>query len=230
MKIGGLQKTSLIDFPGKISCIIFTQGCNLRCPYCHNPELVLPESFLPPLDMGEIVSFLEKRKGYLDGVSITGGEPCLYGKGLLSFAKRLKKMGYLVKVDTNGTFPDVIKKAVEDKLFDYIAMDVKGPLERYEVVAGVKVDVKNIERSIDLIKNSGLGYEFKTTVVKELLPVKDFENIGALIKGANLYYIQKFIPTKAVDPKSLSYHTYSDDELETIRGIMLQYVRECYVR
>jgi pyruvate formate lyase activating enzyme len=230
MKIGGLQKTSLIDFPGKISCIIFTQGCNLRCPYCHNPELVLPESFLPPLDMGEIVSFLKKRRGYLDGVSITGGEPCLYGEGLLSFMKSLKDMGYLVKLDTNGTFPGVVEKAVKERLVDYLAMDVKGPLEKYEVVAGVKVDVKSIERSIDLIKGSDISYEFKTTTVKELIALNDFEKIGKLIKGANLYYIQRFIPTKTVDPKGLSYHTYSDEELETIRRIMLQYVQECYVR
>ncbi len=230
MKIGGLQKTSLIDFPGRISCIVFTQGCNLRCPFCHNPELVLPEKFLPPLDTGEIMTFLEKRKKYLEGVVITGGEPCLEGENLISFAKSLKAAGYLVKLDTNGTFPGVIKKALEEKVVDYLAMDVKGPLEKYEIVTGVKIDVKDVEESIALIKNSGLEYEFKTTVVKELLTISDFEKTGRLIEGAKLHYLQKFVLSKTVAPQPLSFHTYSDEEFEDIRNIMLKYVKECVVR
>ncbi len=230
MKIGGLKKTSLIDFPGRLSCIVFVQGCNLRCPFCHNPELVLPEKFLPPLDAGEIMAFLEKRKKYLEGVVITGGEPCIEGEGLLSFAKTLKNIGYLVKIDTNGTFPDIIRKAIEQKVVDYLAMDVKGPAEKYELVSGVKTNMADIEESISLIKNSGVEYEFKTTVVKELLRIDDFEKIGGLIKDAKLHYLQRFIPSKVVDPKSFSYHTYSDEEFETIRRIMLKYVRECHVR
>lgn len=230
MKIAGLQKTSLIEFPERISCIVFVQGCNLRCPYCHNPELVLPEKYSPLLDTTEITGFLERRKKYLEGVVITGGEPCLEGEGLVSFARQLKAMGYRVKIDTNGTFPDVIKKVIADNLVDYIAMDVKGPLKKYEQVVGANIDVRDVEESISIIKNSGLGYEFRTTVVKELLEIKDFEDIGVLLKGAKLHYLQRFIPSKTVAPTALSFHTYSDEEFEVIRNIMLKYVRECYVR
>ncbi|MBN1445225.1 MAG: anaerobic ribonucleoside-triphosphate reductase activating protein [Candidatus Omnitrophica bacterium] len=229
MKIGGLQKTSLIDFPGRISCIIFVQGCNLRCPFCHNPELVLPEKFMPPMDTAEIISFLERRKKYLEGAVITGGEPC-FDRDFPAFAKKVKEMGYLVKLDTNGTFPAVIKKAIEEKIVDYIAMDIKGPPAKYGAIAGVKVNIRDVEASIALIKNSGLKYEFRTTVVKDLLAPSDFEDIGGLIKGAGLYCLQKFVPSKAVSPKGLSYKTYSDEEFEDIKKIMLKYVKECRVR
>jgi len=230
MKIGGFQKTSLIEFPGRLSCIIFVQGCNFRCPFCHNPELVLPEKFSPLLDPAKITAFLQRRKQYLEGVVITGGEPCLEGERLLSFAKGLKAMGYLVKIDTNGAFPDVIRKVIEGGLVDYIAMDVKGPPGKYEKLSGVKVNVRDIEESISLIKSSGLDYEFRTTVARELLAVEDFEDMGGMLKGARLHYLQRFIPSKTVGPEALSFHTYSDGEFEVIRGIMLKYVKECYVR
>jgi len=229
MKIGGVQKTSLIDFPGRISCIIFVQGCNLRCPFCHNPELVLPEKFMPPMDASEIISFLERRKKYLEGVVITGGEPC-FDKDLIAFAKKIKGMGYLVKLDTNGTFPAVIKKVIEEKIVDYIAMDIKGPPVKYGRLAGVKVNIRDVEASIALIKNTGLEYEFSTTVVKDFLAPGDFEEIGSLIEGAGLYCLQKFVPSKAVAPEGLSYQTYSDEEFEGIKKIMLKYVKQCCVR
>ncbi len=229
MKIGALQKTSLIEFPGKISCIIFVQGCNFRCPYCHNPELVLPEKFLPLLSISEVMDFLERRKKYLDGVVITGGEPCA-DSDLLPFVRELKKMGYAVKIDTNGSFPEVIKKMLSEGILDYIAMDVKGTPEKYATIAGVKVAMKKIEESISLIKNSSIGYEFRTTVVKEMLSIDDFEGIGRLIQGAELYYLQHFRPSKAVDPATLSYHTYSDEEFEEVRNIMLKYVKRCEIR
>lgn len=229
MKIGGLQKTSLIDFPGRISCIIFVQGCNLRCPFCHNPELVLPEKFTPPMDTAEIISFLERRKKYLEGVVITGGEPC-FDRDFPAFAKKIKEMGYLVKIDTNGTFPAVIKKAIEEKIVDYIAMDIKGPRAKYKALAGVDVNLKHIEASIAVIKNSGLKYEFRTTVVKDFLAPDDFEEIGGLIKDAELYCLQKFVPSKVVAPEGLFYRTYTDEEFEEIKRIMLKHVKECRVR
>lgn len=230
MKIGGFQKTSLIEFPGKLSCVVFVQGCNLRCPYCHNPELVLPEKFSPSLDPVAVTAFLERRKQYLEGVVITGGEPCLDIEGLLSFAKGVKAMGYLVKLDTNGTFPEVIRKVIEGGLADYIAMDIKGPPEKYEKFTGAKVDVEEVKKSIALIKNSGLGHEFRTTVAKELLAAEDFEGIGRMLKGAGLYYLQRFMPSKTVDPGALSFHSYSDEEFEKIRKDMLRYVKECSIR
>jgi len=229
MRIGALQKTSLIEFPGRLSCIVFIQGCNFRCPYCHNPELVLPEKYLPLLDLSEVMGFLRKRRVYLDGVSITGGEPCT-DNGLLPFVRELKGMGYAVKIETNGSFPEVIKKMLLEGILDYIAMDVKGPPERYDTIAGVKVDIKKIEESISLIKGASIGYEFRTTVVKELLSMDDFQGIGRLIDGAKLFYLQHFRPSKAVDPATLSWHTYSDAEFEEIRRIMLKYVERCEVR
>lgn len=229
MKIGALQKTSLIEFPGRLSCIIFVRGCNFRCPYCHNPELVLPEKFPPLIDNSEVILFLEKRRKYLDGVVITGGEPCV-DDDLIPFLRKLKMMGYAVKIDTNGSFPEVLRNLIQENLLDYIAMDVKGPPEKYSVVAGVKVDIERIKESISLIIKGRIPYEFRTTVVEEMLETSDFEGIGELIKGAGLFYLQHFRPSKAVDPKTLSYHTYSDKEFEEIRKIMLKYVERCEVR
>ncbi|MDD3725750.1 MAG: anaerobic ribonucleoside-triphosphate reductase activating protein [Candidatus Ratteibacteria bacterium] len=229
MKIGGLQKTSLIEFPGRLSCIIFIQRCNFRCPYCHNPELVLPEKFLPLLDNSEVLSFLEKRTKYLDGVVITGGEPCI-DDDLLPFVRKLKGMGYAIKIDTNGSFPEVLQDIIAEGLVDYIAMDVKGPPEKYSVVAGVDVDVEKIKASISLIVKGNVPYEFRTTVVKELLDISDFEGIGKLIKGARHFYLQRFVPSKTVDPAMLSSHTYSDTEFEEIRTVMLKYVERCEIR
>jgi len=229
MRIGALQKTSLIEFPGLLSCIVFIQGCNFRCPYCHNPELVLPEKYLPLLDLSEVMDFLRKRRVYLDGVVITGGEP-FTDNGLLPFVRELKGMGYAVKIETNGSFPEVIKKMLLEGILDYIAMDIKGPPEKYDTITGVKVDMKKIEESIYLIKGASIGYEFRTTVVKEILSLNDFEGVGKLIDGAKLFYLQRFRPSKAVDPAILSYHTYSDVEFEEIRRIMLKYVERCEVR
>ena len=229
MKIGGLQKTSLIDYPGKICCIIFTQGCNFRCPYCHNPELVLPELFSPSIEEEEIFSFLEKRKKYLDGVSITGGEPCIH-KDILAFLEKVKNIGYSVKLDTNGYFPKIIKEAIKRRIVDYIAMDIKGPIEKYSEIAGVKVDVSRILKSIELIKESGIEYEFKTTIVKSQLSKEDFEKIGEMIKGASLYFLQKFKPSKTVKPDFINEETYSEEEFEQIKEIMGKYVKECKIR
>ncbi|MGI6595303.1 MAG: anaerobic ribonucleoside-triphosphate reductase activating protein [Candidatus Ratteibacteria bacterium] len=229
MKIGGLQKVSLIDFPGRLSCIIFVQRCDFRCSYCHNPELVFPERFLPLLENADVLSFLEKRRRYLDGVVITGGEP-FCDEDLISFLKKLKDMGYAVKIDTNGSFPAGLKAAITANLVDYIAMDIKAPPEKYSAVAGVKVDMDKIRESISLIMGGNISYEFRTTVVKEMLDVSDFEGIGELIKGAKLFYLQRFILPKESDSAALSYTTYTGIEFEKIREIMLKYVDRCKIR
>ncbi|HNS31437.1 MAG TPA: anaerobic ribonucleoside-triphosphate reductase activating protein [bacterium] len=229
MKIGGLQKTSLIDYPDKLSCIIFTQGCNLRCPYCHNPELVLPEKFLPLISAGEIMSFLKKRREYLQGIVVSGGEPCMQ-ENLADFLKEAKKLGYCVKLDTNGTMPDVIKMLIEESLVDYIAMDVKAPLEKYGLLAGVEIDTRKIEESIAILKGSGIDCEFKTTFVFPLLHKEDFEQIGRLTKGARIHYIQHFVPSTAIDEKCLSYPPASEGDFEEARQIMLKHVKECQIR
>ena len=169
MQIGGVQKTSLLDFPEKISTIVFTQGCNFRCGYCHNPELIYKNE--PAWTNVGFFEFLKSRRGKLDGVVITGGEPCLQ-KDLIEFIKEIKSLGFLVKLDSNGTFPIVLEKAIP--YLDYIAMDIKAPLEKYKNIVGVNIDTQTIKSSIDIIMNSNVDYEFRTTVVKSQLSIDDF--------------------------------------------------------
>ena len=229
MKIGGLIKTSLIEYPGRISAVIFTQGCNFRCPYCHNPELVEPALFNTPIAESKIFDFLERRKKYLEAIVITGGEPCLQND-LIDFIRKVKDMSYLVKLETNGSFPDVISQIIEKGIVDFISMDVKGPPDKYDIIVGVKVDISKIKESIDLIISSGIDSEFQTTVVKSMFEKEDFEKIGNLIKGAKIYTLQKFVPSKTLNPEFLQEKTYSDEELEEIKKIMERYVSKCMVR
>ena len=229
MKIGNIQKTSLIEFPGLISCIVFTQGCNFRCPYCHNPELVLPEKFQNPILEEDFFAFLESRKKYIEGVSITGGEPTIQ-KDIIEFIEKIKNMGFKVKLDTNGSKPEIIEKLLKENLIDYISMDVKGPLKKYEEIVGINVEKEKIQESINLIKNCKVDYEFRTTVVKSQLEINDFEEIGELIKGAKKYYLQKFIPSKLVDEEFKKEETYTDTEFKIIKEIMEKYVNFCDIR
>ena len=229
MLIGGFQKFSLIDYPGKLCAIIFTQGCNYRCPYCHNPELVKPELFEEPIPEEEIFSFLKSRKGKLEAVEITGGEPTLQ-KDLLEFVKKIKDMGFLMKLDSNGTHPEIIEEAIKLNLVDYLAMDIKAPLEKYEKVVRANTDIKKIEENIDLIMNSGLNYEFRTTVVKSLLSKEDIIEIGKIIKGAKNYYLQKFVPSKTLDPSFAKAETYSDSEFKDFKKNLENYVDNCLIR
>lgn len=216
MLIGGVQKTSLLDFPDKISAIVFTQGCNFRCGYCHNPELIVLRNE-PAWTKAGFLEFLISRKGKLDGVVITGGEPCLQND-LIDFIKEIKAMGFLVKLDTNGTFPDRLQECLP--YLDYIAMDIKAPLHKYSEITKLNINTDKIEKSINLIMNSGIDYEFRTTVVKSQLTFEDFEDIGKLIKGAKKYYLQKFLPTKLLNPEFEKETTYSDMEFsEIIRNI-----------
>lgn len=215
MKIGGFQKVSLIDYPGRISAVVFTQGCNFRCPFCHNPELVDPERFAGLIPEPEILSFLEKRKGRLDAVVITGGEPTLQPE-LTPFIIHLKALGYRVKLDTNGTFPDLLEEMLGRKLLDYVAMDIKAPLERYDEMTKTKTDSRRIGRSISLIMGSGVDYEFRTTAVKSLLGAEDIERIGRLISGAKRFVLQKFVATKTLDRSYRNESSYSDGEMKAI--------------
>ncbi len=229
MKIGGFQKCSLIDYPGKICAIIFTQGCNFRCSYCHNPELVEPNLFAKPIPEEEIFSFLAKRKGKLEAVELTGGEPTLQ-PDLLEILKKVKAMGYLTKLDSNGSNPEIVQKAVDLNLVDYLAMDVKAPLEKYRRIVDYGVDLNKIKQSIALIMNSGSEYEFRTTVVKSQLNKDDILKIGQLIKGAKLYILQKFVPGKVLKPHLFKQETYSDDEFEDFKNSLSDYVVRCIIR
>lgn len=221
-KLAGLQKTTFIDYPEKIACIVFTQGCNFRCGYCHNPELF--ENKEPVLSVPAFFEFLNKRKGKLDGVVITGGEPTLHDKDLIEFIKEVKSLGFLVKLDTNGTHPDVLQELLNENLLDYIAMDIKAPLAKYKTITQTDIDTKIIKKSIDMIMNSGVDYEFRTTIVKSQLSVEDLRQIGELIQGAKRYYMQKFLATKILDETLMSEESYTDEEFKNLRTILEEYV------
>lgn len=227
--INGLQKSTLIDFPKKIASIVFSQGCNFRCGYCHNPELLslnLPAEQIPAQ---EVFDFLKTRKGKLDGIVVTGGEPTLQS-GLYDFVKEIKDMGFLVKLDSNGTNPKILEKLITDKLLDYIAMDIKAPLEKYSEITNVKVNTDNIQKSINLIMGSPVDYEFRTTVIKSQLSFEDFEKIGKLLKGAKRYYLQKFVASKIFDEKLKNEETYSNEEFSLICENLRKYVTEVNFR
>ena len=184
MNIGGLQKTSLLDYPDTISAIIWTVGCDFLCPFCYNKDLVLGKVGVIPEE--EVLSFLEKRKGMLEGLVISGGEP-LMQKDIVQFAEKVKKLGYLIKIDTNGMYPEKLKELIDKKLVDYIAMDVKAPNSKYDELTDVKTDIKKIEKSIEIIRNSKLDYEFKTTFVPELLTKEDIVSIAKWLKGSKRF-------------------------------------------
>ena len=230
MRIGGFQKVSLIDYPGKICAIVFTQGCNFRCSYCHNPQLVKPELYTSPIPEEEILSHLTKRKGKLDGVEVTGGEP-LIQPDLPDLLTRIKKLGYLIKLDTNGSFPFYLKEILDSRLIDYIAMDIKAPLAKYSEVVGVEIEKEKILESIKLIMKSDLDYEFRTTILKSQLSKEDVIDIGRLITGAHLYVLQKAVlSSNMLEGKFKESDKYSDDELDSLREILEGYVRCCIVR
>ncbi|MGZ6235780.1 MAG: anaerobic ribonucleoside-triphosphate reductase activating protein [Syntrophales bacterium] len=216
MLIGGLQKVSLIEYPGKISAIAFTQGCNFRCPYCHNPELVDPDLYRECLSEEGVLSFLQKRKGKLDALTITGGEPTIQ-VDLLDFIKCVKNIGYLIKLDTNGSCPEVLERLIGGRLVDYIAMDIKGPLHKYRTVTRSKIDEDKIRQSIEIIMKSGMPYEFRTTVPKRLLDVDDLLEMGMLLKNAGCYILQQFIPTRTLDRQFMKCEAYSQEEMESFR-------------
>ncbi len=233
MKIGGLQKITLIDYPGKPAAIIFTSGCSFCCPFCYNSELVLPEKIKhhPEILEKSIFNFLKERKGLLSGVVITGGEPTIY-PDLPEFIKKVKNMGYLVKLDTNGTNPQMVEKLIKERLIDYIAMDIKAPLEneKYNKATGVKTNLNNIKKSIELIKNSGLDYEFRTTVVPTIHTKEDIIDIVQWVKPAKKYYLQNFRPEKTINPKFKKIKPYSEKYLSEIQKEISPFFKVCEIR
>ncbi|OCL25466.1 anaerobic ribonucleoside-triphosphate reductase activating protein [Orenia metallireducens] len=229
MKIAGLQRTSLIDYPEHIATVVFTQGCNYRCPYCHNSSLI-DNSFQESsyLTLEDFWSFIKKRKKLIDGVSITGGEPTLQ-TGLIDFIRELKAKGLKVKLDTNGSNPDILTELIEENLLDYIAMDIKSSLKKYSKVTG-QCDLDKVKKSIDLIKNSNIDYEFRTTVVPTLHTEEEFEDIGKLISGAKLYFIQNFRPINTLDEKLKELSSFPPDKLNRFKEIVSPYVAKVEIR
>ena len=229
MEFGGFEKFTLIDYPTKVAAMVYTIGCPFRCPYCHNPELV-DETCTTRIDEKAILDFLDGRKGMLDALVITGGEPTMHGEKLISFMREVKHRGFLVKLDSNGVDPDFLQKVLDEKLVDYIAMDIKSPLSKYSQTVTRPVDLEAIKKSIEIIKTSGIEYEFRTTIVKSMLSMEDIEQIGKEIQGAKAYYLQKFIPTKCVNPQFLKKVTYTDEEFASLTQKMEKYVSFCGIR
>lgn len=229
MQFGGFEKFTLIDYPGNVACMVYTIGCNFRCPYCHNPELV-DETVEQIIEESEVINFLKQRKGMLDGIVITGGEPTMHGDNLFNFIRKVKEMGFKVKLDSNGTNPEFLKEVIDRNLVDYIAMDIKSPLSKYSQTVSRFVNTKSIRQSIDLLLKSEIDYEFRTTIVKSLISISDFELIAEEIKGAKKYFLQKFIPTKILNPQFLRKVSYNDDEMKEIHKLMLKKVNYCGIR
>ena len=228
MEIKALQKTTLLDFPSKVACTVFTGGCNFRCPFCHNASLVLSPNEIPSYDTEDFFSYINKRKGILDGVCITGGEPLL-NSDIIHFIERIKKTGLAVKLDTNGSMPEAIRSLVEAGVIDYIAMDIKNSRERYAETGGLPVFPKGVEQSVQYIMSCGVDYEFRTTLVKELHTVSDMENIGKWIAGAKRYFLQSYIDSGDIlDNKNFSAH--SKDELDVLLAAVLPFVPNAQIR
>lgn len=220
MLILGLNKTTLLDYPGRVAATVFTGGCNFRCPFCHNGQLVLKPSLQEAYTEEEIFSFLQKRKRILKGVCITGGEPCIQAE-LPEFVEKIKKMGYAVKLDTNGYMPSVLKRLLEEGLLDYVAMDVKNCREKYGMTAGIQEEPggegfhgERIEESMELLRNASIDYEFRTTVVKEFHTGEDILKIGEWIAGAPRYFLQQYQDSENVINRTLALHGYGREEME----------------
>ena len=225
VEIKGLEKFAPKDFVGFISSTVFLGGCNFRCPFCHNADLVLRPQDLPTFPMDYFTSYLDSRKGWLEGVCITGGEPLIHND-LESLLILIKKRGLLVKIDSNGSFPSRLEKLIKKKLIDRIAMDVKAPLERYQEVTVSNIQEEKITRSINIIKNSGLEYVFRTTVVPDLIGPEDIKKIVQMLDGAKVYQIQQFSPVNPIDSGYLKKKPYSREEIQGFVRIAKPYFSE----
>lgn len=213
MKISGFDKLTLLNYPDKVACTIFTSGCNLRCPFCHNSGLVTNN--YNEISFDSIYEYLKKRVGILDGVCITGGEPLIHAD-IKDYIKKIKDLGYLVKIDTNGYNPKLLKELIDLKLVDYIAMDIKNIYSKYDITSGVKVNIDNIKKSISIIENSGIDYEFRTTIVKEFHSTQDIKEILSYISSNSNYYIQNFKNSNDVFNRNLS--SFSEKELVEMKN------------
>lgn len=234
MIIGGLQKTTLIDFPDKLACTVFLAGCNFRCPWCYSSELVLPLKLVnqPRLSEAEFFSFLRERKGLLEGVVICGGEPTV-NKDLPQFIEKIKTLGYAVKLDTNGSNPEMLKDLVRRGLIDYVAMDIKASADNpaYEGLLGEGVKLSDIKNSVEFLKNSGFDFEFRTTVVNTIHTKDDFSKIAQWAGGPNVkYYLQNFRAEKTIDPGFEKIQPFKLTFLEDVAKEIRPYFKICQVR
>lgn len=225
VEIKGLEKFSPKDFPGYISSTVFLGGCNFRCPFCHNSDLVLRPEILPTFPLDYFLSFLDSRKGWLEGICISGGEPLLQDD-LETLLILIKDRNLLVKIDTNGSFPSRLEDLIQKRLIDHIAMDVKAPLERYQEVTRAAVNEEDIVRSVDIIKNSGLGYVFRTTLVPGLVGPEDIKKICQMLDGASIFQLQQFVPLNTLDSHYLQKKPYRREEVQGLARIAEPYFSE----
>ena len=231
MLFGGLQKTTLVDYPGKVAATIFTTGCNFRCPYCHNPELVLPELIKeqPKITEKEILNFLKEHQKLLEGVCITGGEPTIQ-PDLINFIKKVKDLGFLVKLDTNGSRPGVLNSLIEGNLIDYVAMDIKAPKQKYELFVEDEKIMENIDKSIELLKQDKVDYEFRTTLAPDILEEQDILAIADWIKFAPRYFLQRFQNSKVLNEKFKDLQPWSEQRIKTVLKKIKPYFPQCDIR
>ena len=224
----GMQKLTLLDYPGKMACTLFTGGCNFKCPFCHNADLVfLPENMVE-IKGQDVLDYLKKRQGILEGVCISGGEPLLHDE-IEPFLRKVKALGYPIKLDTNGCFPDKIKYLVKEGLIDYVAMDIKNSFERYPETIGTQtIYIEAMKESIDYLLSGAVDYEFRTTMVKEFHTIEDISAIGKMLKGAKRYYLQNFIDGERVIQKGL--HGFAKEELEAFAKVVKPYIETVEIR
>ncbi len=228
MKVAGLQNLSLVDYPGHLAAAIFLQGCNFRCPYCHNPALISPDKKFECTELN-ILDYITQRKDLLEGVVISGGEPTLH-KDLPEFAAKIKGLGLKVKIDTNGTNPGLLEQMLRDRLIDYIALDIKTSLDKYSLVAGGEDVGKVVHKSILLTMLTTVPYEFRTTCVPGIVAEEDFHKIGEVVRGAKKYCLQQFRPSVTLDPAYHDIKPYTKTELEKFLAILEEYVADVEIR
>jgi pyruvate formate lyase activating enzyme len=230
MKIGGMQTLTLIDYPGAVAATIFLLGCNLRCHFCHNPELVLADDAAEILKVKEVIDFLKTRREFLDGVCITGGEPTIW-RDLPDFIDKIKGMGFKVKLDTNGTNYKMLSDLIKQKRIDYVAMDIKAPWDKYEQVVGRKVNIAQIKKSAHLLLSGAVEYEFRSTILPALHKKEDLIAMAKQIKGAKRYYLQQFKPfAKMVDKEYKKAASFKSVDLQKIRGKIKTWFEFCQIR
>lgn len=219
MKLSAIQRFTILDYPDKVACIAFTPGCNMRCGFCHNPEFVLPEKIeelqADFISEETFFNFLDKRQGLLEGVVVSGGEPTIW-QDLPEFFRRIKEKGFVTKLDTNGNHPKMLRKLLDEKLVDYVAMDVKTSLAGYSKLVGGGVKPEHIKESIDILKSAGIPYEFRTTLIKEIHTEEVLRDMAELLAGAERYYLQVFRPGHTLNPVFATYHSFSVEEMKKL--------------
>ncbi len=232
VRCSGVQTFTLLDFPGSIACIAFLPGCNFRCGYCHNPEFVLPERLKETeqswIDEKSFLAFLDQRRGKLDGVVISGGEPTLHA-GLSDFIREIRARGFKVKLDSNGSRPEVIGPLLEEGLLEYVAMDVKTSLERYSELVGPCVRAEAIRESIALIREKAPDYEFRTTLVRECHDTETMKKIAELVNGSKRYRLQTYRPSVTLDPAFNQYRPFTSQEMRNLGEIVKPYVQKVFI-